>query len=80
MSTPFVTGTAALLLSVHPDWSPSRVLERIGSTATHLTGLTPAQYGKLGDGMLNAGAALAPDYDPGIIPTDDPEEVLRGSR
>lgn len=80
MSTPFVAGTAALLLSVHPTWSPSTVLERITSTASHLYGVSPAQQDKLGDGMLNAGNALAPDYDPGVTPTDDPEEIVRTVR
>ncbi len=80
MSTPFVAGTAALLLSVHPDWSPSRVLERITDTASHLTGLSPEQYGKLGEGMLNAGEALAPDYNPGAPPDDLPLYQLRDPR
>ncbi|MBK7366884.1 MAG: S8 family serine peptidase [Candidatus Eisenbacteria bacterium] len=80
MSTPFVAGTAALLLSLHPAWSPSTVLERITSTASHLYGVSPAQQDKLGDGMLNAGNALAPDYNPGVTPTDDPEEIVRTVR
>lgn len=80
MSTPFVAGTAALLLSLHPAWTSGQVLERIAQTSSHLYGLTPAQVDKLGDGMLNAGAALAADYDPGVTPTDDPEEIVRTVR
>lgn len=80
MSAPFVAGTAALLLSLHPTWSPSTVLERITSTASHLYGVSPAQHDKLGEGMLNAGAALEPDYDPGVTPGDDPNAVVRPTR
>ena len=61
MSTPFVAGTAALLLSRHPEWNGAQVFQRLGSTATPITGATAAQQGKLGDGMLDAGAALRPD-------------------
>ena len=61
MSTPFVAGTAALLLSRHPEWNAAQVFERLGATATPITGATSAQQGKLGDGMLDAGAALRPD-------------------
>ena len=60
-------------LSLHPAWTSGQVLERIAQTSSHLYGLTPAQVDKLGDGMLNAGAALAADYDPGVTPTDDPK-------
>ncbi|MBI5168266.1 MAG: S8 family serine peptidase [Candidatus Eisenbacteria bacterium] len=80
MSTPFVSGTAALLLSLHPSWSSGQTLERLTQTSSHLYGLTPAQVDKLGEGMVNAGAALAPDYAPGITPTDDPEEIVRAAR
>ena len=52
----------------------------ITSTASHLYGVSPAQQDKLGDGMLNAGNALAPDYNPGVTPTDDPEEIVRTVR
>ncbi len=80
MATPFVAGTAALLLSVHPNWSSGSVLERLTQTSSHLYGLTPAQVDKLGEGMVHAGNALAPDYNPGITPVEDPEEIVRTVR
>lgn len=71
MSAPFVSGTAALLLSVHPTWSPERVLERMMDTSRHLVGVPSAMVGKLGDGMLDTGAALRPD----IVWAPEPEPV-----
>jgi subtilisin family serine protease len=61
MSAPFVAGTAAMLLANHPNWTPADLRERLSSTATPLIGLNGAQVGKLGSGMLNAGAALLAD-------------------
>jgi len=75
MSTPLVAGTAALLLSVHPAWHRDEVIARLGSTAAPIVNAAPEQSGKLGDGMLQAGAALGVDFrqqsepsDPGALP------------
>jgi subtilisin family serine protease len=61
MSTPFVAGTAALLLARHPGWSGEDVARRLAATAAPLANVPPAEVGKLGSGMLDVGAALAPD-------------------
>lgn len=76
MSAPFVSGTAALLVALHPDWGGHEVFERIESTVTPLVGVPLALEGGLGEGMLNVGAALAPDRP---LPGEggDPVEVLR---
>jgi subtilisin family serine protease len=66
MSTPFVAGTAALLLQLHPSWPAYGVMARLADAAAPMNGLSAAQFGKLGAGMLDAGAALAPD-----APTDE---------
>lgn len=83
MSTPFVSGTAALLLALHPDWQTDQVLERINRTAQNLHAVPATMLGKLGDGMLDVGAALRPDhvdpYDGTAPPTDLPLQRL-GSR
>lgn len=83
MSAPFVSGTAALLLAIHPQWGEEEVMGRIGSTARWFTGVGPDQDGKLGDGMLDVGAALAPDIplvmgpNPPQVPSDQPVPAIR---
>ena len=64
MSTPFVAGTAALLLSAHPGWTEADVLARLASSARPVTPFTPAMIGKLGVGALDVGAAMGPDMPP----------------
>ncbi|MCC6650091.1 MAG: S8 family serine peptidase, partial [Candidatus Eisenbacteria bacterium] len=78
MSAPFVAGTAALLLAIHPMWTPEQVMARMGATASHLYGLSPAQHDNMGEGMLDAAAALMVDYAPGIEGSPDtPERLIR---
>ncbi len=78
MSTPLVAGTAALLLAVHPDWHRNEVIARLASTATQISDESAQQAGKLGDGMLSAGAALQPDFhDTPHEPVGDPTPKLR---
>jgi subtilisin family serine protease len=64
MSTPFVAGTAALLLSLHPTWNEAQMLARLSASARPLAPATPAMAGKLGVGALSVGAALRPDLPP----------------
>ena len=61
MSAPFVSGASALLLAKHPSWHRCDMLARLSSTARTLVGVNAAQLGKLGAGMLDGAAALAPD-------------------
>lgn len=68
MAAPFVSGTAALLLSVHPDWSQAEVMDRLASSARPAVAVTPSQVGRLGAGALNAAAALAPDARFQLLP------------
>ena len=57
MATPFVSGTVALLCEIHPTWTLTQVLDRIGDTARPIND----GYSEFGAGALDAGAALAPD-------------------
>jgi subtilisin family serine protease len=65
MSAPFVAGTAALLLSLHPAWTSAQVFDRLAQTAKPLVNVPPTEVGKLGGGMLDAAAALLPDLHSG---------------
>jgi cell wall-associated protease len=75
MSTPFVSGTAALLLALHPAWMPDQVLERMNSSAHNLNAVPAAMFGKLGEGMLDTGAALRPDRVSGVDGTLGPNDL-----
>ncbi len=80
MSAPFVSGTAALLLAVHPSWTTEEVVDRMEASAAPLTGdLPPGLASNLGHGALDAGAALLgnltvvgdpPPGDPATVTTD----------
>ncbi|MBI5709813.1 MAG: S8 family serine peptidase [Candidatus Eisenbacteria bacterium] len=68
MSTPFVTGSAALLLSLHPDWTEDQVMSRLGATAAPLAGVSQSDAeSNFGEGALDAGAALLPDLPPAAL-------------
>ncbi|MBT1698095.1 S8 family serine peptidase [Fulvivirgaceae bacterium PWU4] len=60
MACPHVTGAAALVVSKYgkKGFSPEAVRERLRSTASSLDTGNPAYNGKMGSGLLNAGAAL----------------------
>ena len=61
MSAPFVSGTVALLKSVHGGWTRAEVMRRLAEGARPLVGISIEQRGKLGVGMLHAGSSLAAD-------------------
>ena len=69
MSAPFVSGGAALLLSLHPDWNKTDVMNRLAWGARPL----PAGSG-LGAGALDLARAMAPDY---VEPDDGDAELIR---
>lgn len=60
MACPHVSGAAALVVSKYgkKGFSPEAVRERLRSTASSLDTGNPAYNGKMGSGLLNAGAAL----------------------
>jgi subtilisin family serine protease len=61
MSAPFVSGTAALLLSTHPRWGMQQVLNRLQYTAHAVVDASPQQAGRVGHGALDVSGALALD-------------------
>lgn len=80
MASPLVAGTAALLRSIHPDWTSAQVLSRIQSTARPVTPLTPDQVGHLGAGRIDVGAALAADQHAGGSNGEGEVHWNRGTR
>ena len=68
MATPHVAGAAALLLQLHPDWSPAQCKSALMTTA--YTGVTvfswdgPIPVGPLGQGAGRMDLAVA--HDPGL--------------
>lgn len=57
LATPLVVGVAALVKSVHPDWSPEQIRDRLYQTAKPLPSVTST---RLGAGEVEAANALFP--------------------
>jgi hypothetical protein len=57
-ATPFVSGAAGLLFSLHPDWTVAMVKAQLTHTTDPIDSLNPTLAGKLGAGRLNAGTAM----------------------
>jgi len=76
MSTPFVTGTAALLVEKHPNWNKDLMEARLQSTTSALksvpVGTVDGTLG-FGSGMLSIWKALAPDYVPPTPTANQPD-------
>ncbi|TVU39906.1 hypothetical protein EJB05_13350 [Eragrostis curvula] len=66
MACPHVTGAAAYVKSVHPDWSPAAVLSALVTTATPVTAAPEAEFAH-GAGQVNPLGARYPGlvYDAG---------------
>ena len=68
-AAPVVSGAAAYLLGVHPDWTPGQVKGALMATARATPSATPLS---LGVGELNAARAVglttAPDLDRALAP------------
>jgi len=58
MSAPVVAGLAALIKSVHPDWTAGDVTVQIVETTDPIDHLNPDYAGKLGTGRINSYRAL----------------------
>ncbi|MDP3794023.1 MAG: S8 family peptidase, partial [Candidatus Uhrbacteria bacterium] len=60
LAAPLVSGVAALIKSVRPEWTPQQIYRRIIETSDPIEdNLKPEEKGGLGAGRLNAGRALA---------------------
>ena len=74
MSTPLVSGAAALVRQLHPTWTRDQVLGRLQWNVDPVTPITPEQDGALGAGRLDIGQALAADI-PGTVGGDPDGQV-----
>ncbi|MFM7172644.1 MAG: S8 family serine peptidase, partial [Caldilinea sp.] len=59
LAAPFVSGLAGLIRSQQPAWTPEQVRWQILNTAVNIDGLNSARAGQLGQGRIDASAALA---------------------
>jgi serine protease len=66
LSTPIVSGTAALIKSLHPTWSPDQIAEQIRVTADPIDNLNPGYEKQLGLGRVNVFRAVSDTSSPGI--------------
>jgi len=76
MATPHVAGAAALLLQVHPDWTPAMIKNELESTAEDL-----GDAGKdnvYGSGLINIFKAINLSSSKPIAVLDTPHAVEKG--
>jgi len=60
MATPIVSGVAALIMSLHSDWTVDDVAAQILATANNIDIQNPSFAGRLGAGRVNALDAVGP--------------------
>ena len=65
-SAPIVSGTAALIKSLHPSWTPDQIAEQIRVTADPIDNLNPGYEKQLGLGRVNVFRAVSDTSSPGI--------------
>jgi hypothetical protein len=69
-STPYAAGVAALVKTLHPDWSPDQVREQVRVTAVNIEGQNPGLGGLLGKGRIDAFRAVTDTTIPSIRVVD----------
>jgi len=57
MATPHVAGSSALLVQLHPDWTPAMVKSALVDTATRAANLGTTNPQNIGGGVINLAAA-----------------------
>lgn len=62
MSTPIAAGAAALVKSLHPDWSPQQIMLQLTMSADPIDHINPDFAGLLGTGRLNLFRALSEEH------------------
>ncbi len=59
MASPMTAGVAALVKSVHPDWTPDQVHEQVRVTADDIDNLNPDYQNQIGFGRIDAERAVS---------------------
>jgi len=57
-ASPLTAGVAALVKSLHPNWTPDQIAEQVRVSADKIDSLNPKYAGNLGFGRINAYRAL----------------------
>lgn len=70
MASPVAAGVAALVKSLHPEYTSQQLRDRLMYTADPIDDLNPSYVGKLGTGRINAFTATMYDKIPNIIKED----------
>ena len=65
-SAPIVSGTAALVKSLHPTWTPAQIAEQIRVTADPIDNLNTGYEKQLGLGRVNVFRAVTDTSSPGL--------------
>ena len=61
-ATPLVAGSVALIKSIHPEWSPKKIISTLLATADPIDSKNPGREGQLGRGRINIGQAVSLAY------------------
>ena len=79
MACPFVSGTAALVMSRHPQWSPAELRARIAATVQPVKGVSETARPLYGEGVLDAAGAVGAARGAAGAPAGagDPADVRR---
>ncbi len=72
MASPVVAGAAALVKSLHPNWTPDQVEQQLEDGADSIDAQNPNYAGKLGAGRVNAYNAVAESASATPTPTSTP--------
>ena len=78
MAAPLVAGTAALVKSVHHEWTPEQIALQLQLTADDIDHINPFYAGNIGSGRLNMFSALSDEIsylDIVDVTIDDSESI-----
>ncbi len=78
MASPVAAGVAAMVKALHPELTPSQLMQRLMATADYIYDANPNYVDKLGAGRINAFTATMYDKIPNITIDDKMVEEFSG--